>query len=141
MLINGQFTEEFDIESGVPQGSVLSPFLYAVYINGLHKVLREANLGVCMCGRRVPLLLYADDIVLLARTDAELKAMLKVVYEYAHRWRFDINHGKSNVVVVGSKKEKEEAREMEWKLGEKVLEVRETYKYLGAETGKTGQGR
>ncbi len=53
-----------------------------------------------MLGRRVPLLLYADDIVLLARTEAELQAMLDVVTVYARQWRFQLNHKKSNVVVV-----------------------------------------
>ena len=67
--------------------------------------------------------------------------MLKVTHEYARRWRFDVNHGKSKVVVVGSKLEKEEARQTEWILGAQELEVVEVYKYLGAETGKTGQGK
>ena len=66
-MVNGQLTEDFKVEAGVPQGAILSPFLYAVYIDGLHNALREAGLGVRIFGRLVPLLLYADDIVLLAR--------------------------------------------------------------------------
>jgi hypothetical protein len=136
LLINGQFTEEFNVESGVPQGSVLSPFLYAVYIDGLHKALADAGLGTRVHGRLVPLLLYADDIVLLARSAAELKAMLRVTCEYARKWRFDVNHGKSNVVVFGPELFKEEAKVTEWWLGDDRLDLVDFYKYLGVETGK-----
>jgi hypothetical protein len=136
LLINGQYTDEFDVLSGVPQGSVLSPFLYATYINGLHKALADAGLGTRVHGRLVPMLLYADDIVLLTRSADELKAMLKVTHEYARKWRFDVNHGKSNVVVFGSKAAKKEAKVIVWRLGSDVLKVVEIYKYLGIETGK-----
>jgi hypothetical protein len=55
--INGRKSEAFEVEAGVPQGAVLSPFLYAVYINGLHDALRAKGLGVMVYGRLVPLLL------------------------------------------------------------------------------------
>ena len=138
LLINGQFTEEFDVQAGVPQGSVLSPFLYATYINGLHKALAERGLGVRVHGRLVPLLLYADDIVLLARSSSELKAMLAACHDYARKWRFNVNHGKSNVVVFGgSKLDHLEAELTEWRLEEDVLELIMEYKYLGVESGKS----
>ena len=136
VLINGDFTEEFEVCAGVPQGSVLSPYMYAVYINGLHRALADAGLGMRVHGRLVPLLLYADDIVLLARSADELKAMLRVTYEYARKWRFDINHGKSNVCVFGSKVVKEQAKSEQWRLGDDLLEFKAVYKYLGVETGK-----
>ena len=99
VLIRGNLTEHFDVDAGVPQGSVLSPWLYAMYINGLHQALRSKGLGVTVYGRLVPLLLYADD--LLSKNASEAKAMHDVVTDYARRWRFDINHGKTNLVVYG----------------------------------------
>ena len=99
VAIRGEYTEDFDVAVGVAQGAVLSPFLYAVYINGLHKALSQAGLGVRVVGRRVPLLLYADDVVLLARNALELQQMLDVVSDYARKWRFATNHGKSQVVA------------------------------------------
>jgi hypothetical protein len=53
ILVNDSFTEEFDVHTGVPQGSVLSPLLYAVYVNGLHDALRDHGLGVRIYGRLV----------------------------------------------------------------------------------------
>ena len=119
VFINGNYTEEFDVEAGVPQGSVLSPFLYAVYINGLHRALCDAGLGMFCFGRRVPLLLYADDIVLLARSADELRAMLAVLDSYARQWRFQFNQGKSNVVIMGTPATKLALTGEEWFLGGK----------------------
>ena len=48
----------------------------------------------------MPLLLYADDVVLLARSAEELQAMLDILFNYARTWRFDINLKKSGVVSV-----------------------------------------
>ena len=36
VLVNGELSDKFEVEAGVPQGSVLSPLLYANYVNGLH---------------------------------------------------------------------------------------------------------
>ena len=62
-----------------------------------------------MYGRLVPLLFYADDIVLLAANEADLAASLRVVEAYALKWRFELNHGKSNILVFGSRSVKESA--------------------------------
>ena len=47
------------------------------------------------------MLLYADDIVLLAETPGDLQRMLQVVSEYSQKWRFRVNpkKGKSEVMV------------------------------------------
>jgi hypothetical protein len=57
---------------------------------------------VFLFGRRVPLLLYADDIALLAQNPLELQKMLDMVFNFSRTWRFVFNHRKSNVVGFGS---------------------------------------
>ena len=53
----------FDIGSGVKQGCILSPMLFAMYIDDLVANLNAAQVGV-KCGEQLlSSLLYADDIV------------------------------------------------------------------------------
>ena len=107
------------MDIGVPQGAVLSPLLYATYIDGLHDCLRAAGCGIFVFGRLVPLLLFADDIVLLTDSPDQLEKALQCVSEYANRWRFTFNNKKSNIVVLGSDDAKSIARNMTWILAGK----------------------
>ena len=54
----------FELQAGVRQGCVMSPILFSLFINGLARELKEQGQGVDIGGRRVQMLLYADDIVL-----------------------------------------------------------------------------
>ena len=64
--VEGSLTDWFPINTGVRQGCVLSPLLYALFINGLIKEINELNKGIEIeeGGKTVSSLLYADDIVL-----------------------------------------------------------------------------
>ena len=62
----GGTTEPFGVERGVAQGAVESPLLYTTFIDGLALALKRAGYGVWIAGQQVPLLLYADDVVLIS---------------------------------------------------------------------------
>ena len=133
VIIDGDLSEAAHIEAGVPQGAVLSPLLYAIYVDGLHDELRRKGLGIWMYGRLVPLLLYADDIVLLALDAESMKLMHDAVTAYASRWRFEINSSKSNVMVIGPRAARKAAVQHTWSIGGQTIALTEEYKYLGAE--------
>jgi len=139
VLLNGDCSGQFEVKLGVPQGSVLSPFLYAMYIDGLHTALREKGLGVFIAGRLVPLLLYADDIVLLAGSPEALAASLRVLEQYAAKWRFSVNHGKSNILIFATKRVKLASVNFVWMLDGKEIPRAVQYKYLGIELGGSGR--
>ena len=50
---------------------------------------------------RLALLLYADDIVVLANSADGLQRMMKAVERFCKRWRLQVNMGKTKVVEVG----------------------------------------
>ena len=63
--LRGGHSEEFDVGVGVHQGSVLSPFLFSIVLGVLSEDGRKGALYK---------LLYADDLVLMAKTIEELEA-------------------------------------------------------------------
>ena len=56
----------FHVSNGVRQGGVLSPMLFAVYIDSLLEMLEASGVGCYSGGCFVGAVCYADDIVLLA---------------------------------------------------------------------------
>ena len=112
----------------------MSPILFSLFIHGLARELKERGQGVDIGGRRVQMLLYADDIVLLAETPGDLQRMLQVVSEYSQKWRFRVNpkKGKSEVMVFGRKKKTAQ----KWMLAGKQIGETSVYKYLGVELCK-----
>ena len=127
-------TKWHKVNRGVAQGAVESPWLYSCFIDGMTEELKRRGLGIMFEGVRVPLLMYADDIVMLASTVTELRQMNEVATSYAFKHRFRHNGEKSAVMAFNA-----DARLMErvdgeiWRLsGERVL-VKTKYKYLGVD--------
>ena len=128
-------SDEFEVQRGVAQGAVESPWVYANFIDGLAKALKRAGMGVMVAGRRVPLLMYADDVVMLASSLPEMERMNAITTEFARKNRFQFNGAKSGVMLFNAtKRETMRAAAHPWQLfGEKV-EVKREYEYLGTIT-------
>ena len=63
---NNTASSSFNMKTGVKQGSVLSAYLFTLYMDNLVNSLIETGVG-CMVGERlINTLLYADDVVLIA---------------------------------------------------------------------------
>ena len=85
VIINGSYSELADINSGVPQGSVLGPLLFLVYINDLEKNIKSK------------VKFFADDTMLYSVVNdpeisaAELNHDLDIVKQWAHQWKMEFN--------------------------------------------------
>ncbi len=118
----------FEVETGLRQGSVLSPLLYSIFMMDLVEELEESGDGVIVSEAYCGMLMFADDMAMMAETEEEMARMLDRVAKYSEKWRFKFNERKSKVMVVAGRGRREKRR---WWLGDKEMEETEDYKYLG----------
>jgi retron-type reverse transcriptase len=82
-----------EIEAGVPQGSVLSPTLYAIFTADIPKP-DETKIA-----------LYADDTAILTRSESpeliseQLRRAVESLEAWFRRWRIDVNPDKSSAIL------------------------------------------
>ena len=96
--INGHFTDWFQTFVGVRQGDNLSPTLFNIFLNDLAYEIQSLNLGVKFGNLKVSMLLYADDIVLIAGSESNLQKMLDHVSVWCKKWQLRINPNKTQIV-------------------------------------------
>ena len=77
--LNNLYTDWFRVDSGVRQGDNLSPTLFGIFINDLAIEIQNLSLGITVGDRKVAILLYADDIAILAENEENLQTMLNNV--------------------------------------------------------------
>ena len=68
----------FAVLAGVRQGGVLSPTLFALYMDDLINRLELSELGCNINGIYLGCLLYADDIILLSQSVTAMQFMLDI---------------------------------------------------------------
>ena len=75
----------FSIVNGTRQGSVLSPTLFAVYMDEILTSLRDLGVGCYVGEVFMGALWYADDLVLLAPSRTALQLMLNVCQDFGSK--------------------------------------------------------
>ena len=94
--IGQAFSEWFNVQSGIPQGSVLGPLLFIIYINDLADEIDEYS----------DIYIYADDNKIFSHvkeTDdcRKLQANLNNLYEWTKRWLLKLNIEKCYIMSAG----------------------------------------
>ena len=85
VVLNGFYSDYSLIESGVPQGSVLGPLLFLIYINDLERNTKS-NIKS-----------FADDTMLFSIVKYpvisanDLNHDLDKIYQWAHQWKMEFN--------------------------------------------------
>lgn len=93
--------KSFPVKCGVRQGGILSPYLFAVYVDDLIDQLRRSGHGIHIENLFIGSILYADDIVLASCTCNGLQKLVDVCFNYSLLWDIVFNTRKSLVSTFG----------------------------------------
>jgi len=90
--VQGEQSEECDVESGVPQGTVLGPTLFTIYIDDLETEIERRKLEVLIKK-------FADDTkgaksIQKQEDSHKLQEALDCLCEWADKWGMSFNYGK-----------------------------------------------
>lgn len=123
--IEGDFSDWVRVTSGVPQGSVLGPLLFLVYINDL-----DENL-ISKIGK------FADDSKLKKTVDSDVEAQklrqdLGNLETWASKWQMEFNVNKCSVIHLGNHN-----ANYEYSLNNTTLKTSDKERDLGVLVDKT----
>ena len=96
-------TDWFQIGKGVCQGCILSPCLFNLYAEYIMRNagLDEAQAGIKIAGRNINNLRYAEDTILMAESEEELKSLLLKVKEESEKAGLKLNIQKTKIMASG----------------------------------------
>ena len=96
-------TDWFQIGQGAAQGCILSPCLCSLYAEYIMRNagLEEAQAGIKIAGININNLRYADDTVLMAESEEELKSLLMKVKEESEKVCLKLNIQKNKIMASG----------------------------------------
>ena len=132
--INGIFSDPRVVPCGVPQGSILGPLLFLLYINDM-----EAAVS-CQ------LILYADDSALLVsgkdvnKIEQQLGNELSSLNGWLVDNRLSIHLGKTESILFGTKKRLGISSEMNVTCGETMVASTKSVRYLGVDLDQSLDG-
>ena len=96
-------TDWFQIGKGVCQSCILSPYLFNLYAEYIMRNagLEEAQGGIKIARRNINNLRYADDTILMAESEEELKSLLMKVKEESEKVGLKLNIQKTKIMAFG----------------------------------------
>ena len=124
-------SEYLPVVSGVPQGSVLGPLLFSIFVNNMPECIQGVNT-----------VLFADDttIFLAGHSAADISASLTHALKLAHSWLLDsglrLNVAKTKCMLIHSNRRKS-LSSLSIHLDDTPIEQVRCYKFLGVKVNDT----
>jgi len=115
-----------EIKSGVPQGSILGPLLFLIYINGIAYSCPDLNID-----------LYADSSILfksdteLSKIESHLQSNLDYISKCCTYNNMDLHPQKTKCLIIGSKQKFRGDKHLTLKVNDNILENVRSQKVLG----------
>ena len=128
MVLDGKSSQEHPVNAGIPQGSILGPILFLLYINDLPDDV-ICNIAICV-----------DDTSLYSKCDqasdlwqqlelaSELESDLRYTVDWGRKWFVDFNAGKTQLVLFDLSND---TGAIDMKMDGSVHEENSSFKMLG----------
>lgn len=81
----------FKLKKGVKQGDRLRPTLFNYFINDLHSVFDNTCDPVHLNNTSISSLCFADDLVILSKSQAGLQNSFNKLEKYCYKWQLTVN--------------------------------------------------
>lgn len=128
-------TDYFAMTLGIKQGDPISPTLFNIFLDDLVPCILNSNGDHPSLNNTViPLLMYADDVVLISESPEGLQLSLNALNNYCKTWRLNVNLKKTKIVVFENRRSLAPV----FLLGNNVIARVDEYKYLGIIFSYTG---
>jgi hypothetical protein len=127
----GQLSPTFDSALGVKQGDPMSPLLFGLFLDGVERCVAQQapGTGVDVGGKLCQMLLYADDIVLLATSARDLQKQVDALSSFCVDSHMRVNVQKTKVLVFNGGRRPSAAVTVDGC----VLDCVDSFRYLGLE--------
>ena len=123
-------SDPFLMGNGIRQGSIISPYLFNVYVDELNILLSKSGIGCHIGGAPANNFSYADDLAIVAPTARALNKLLEICVEFAQLNYIEFSAAKS-VVLMTVPPSFCMLNKPNVYLGENVLSYVDEFKYLG----------
>jgi hypothetical protein len=124
VVINGSKSEWLPVTSGVPQGTVLGPLLFLLYIND---ITAEISSEIRM---------FADDCILYRQIKSHsdrlaLQNDIDSMLNWSLKWQMQYNSKKCHILQISRQRKNNNLSHYHYHLGQDILTQVDSYPYLG----------
>ena len=124
------FTGLINILKGVLQGESVSPTLFTMHLEEIVKILKERKVdGINLLLTELIILLYADDITLMATNQLDLQKQIHILKELFDSHLLKLKLTKTKVMIFSKSGKVPKSAKLFW--GGNRLEIVNSYTYLG----------
>ena len=128
MVLDGKSSQEYPVNGGVPQGSILGPALFLLYINDLPDDV-ICNIAIHADGTTIfSKCDWTSDLWQQLELASELESDLRDTVDWGKKWLVDFNARKTQVVSLDWSNNN---GSIDLKMGLSILKEKSSFKMLG----------